>query len=109
METAEFLKMLPKEKQLYFNDLVKQTIRELNPEFTKATEQKHTELLQTTELIKMLPEEKQLYFNDLVKQMIREWDPDFTKVTDQERAELLQASEEMKNGDYVTEDEIDWD
>ena len=62
--------------------------------------------METAELIKMLPEEKQLYFNDLVKQAIREWDPNFTKVTAKEKELLEKTDEEMKNGEYISEEDF---
>lgn len=62
--------------------------------------------METAELIKMLPEEKQLYFNDLVKQAIREWDPNFTKVTAEEKELLEKTDEEMKNGEYISEEDF---
>ena len=62
--------------------------------------------METAELIKMLPEEKQLYFNDLVKQAIREWDPNFTKVTAKEKELLDKSDEEMKNGEYISEEDF---
>lgn len=34
------------------------------------------------------------------------WDPDFVKLTDEEREQLEQSDSEMKNGDYLTEEEF---
>lgn len=62
--------------------------------------------METAEFLKMLPKEKQLYFNDLVKQTIREWDPDFTKVTAKEKELLEKTDEEMKNGEYISEEDF---
>lgn len=49
---------------------------------------------------------KNILVNALVKKLVIAWDPDFTKVTPKER-ELLEKSDfEMKNGDFVSEEDF---
>lgn len=62
--------------------------------------------LQTAELLDILPDEDILMVNNLVKKLVRAWDPDFTKVTVKERALLEKSDTEMKNGDYISEEEF---
>ena len=40
------------------------------------------------------------------KKAIIAWDPDFTKVTPEEREILEKSDSEMKNGEYVTEEDF---
>ena len=62
--------------------------------------------LQTAELLDILPDEDISIVNALVKKLILAWDPDFTKLTAKER-ELLEKSDfEMKNGDFVSEEDV---
>lgn len=62
--------------------------------------------LQTAELLDILPDEDISKVNALVKKLVIAWDPDFTKVTPKER-ELLEKSDfEMKNGDFVSEEDF---
>jgi len=37
------------------------------------------------------------------------WDPDFTKLTSTEKKVLEEASLEIRNGETVSHDEINWD
>lgn len=53
----------------------------------------------------MLPEDDQIFAHEFVKKLVLAWDPDFTKVTPEEAALL----EEAEGGDFVPEEEIDWD
>lgn len=62
--------------------------------------------LQTAELLDILPEEDVSMVNDLVKKLVAAWDPDFTKLTDKERKILEKSDLDMKNGDFVTEEDI---
>lgn len=43
------------------------------------------------------------------KKLVLAWDPDYTKLTPGEAEEVARAKAEMDAGDYVTDDEIDWD
>lgn len=42
-------------------------------------------------------------------QIIIDNDPNFTKVTPQEAKELEEAEQNLKNGEIVSHDDIDWD
>lgn len=57
----------------------------------------------------MLPESDQQLAFELVKKLVLAWDPDFTKVTPQEAEALKEAELNFKNGDFVTESDINWD
>ena len=57
----------------------------------------------------MLPESDQQLAFELVKKLVLAWDPDFTKVTPQEAEALKEAELSFKNGDFVTESDINWD
>ena len=41
-----------------------------------------------------------------VSEMINEWDPNFTKVTIKEKELLDKSDEEMKNGEYISEEDF---
>lgn len=45
----------------------------------------------------------------ILRRIVLAWDPDFTKATPKEAAEIRQAEEELARGEFVSEDEIDWD
>lgn len=45
----------------------------------------------------------------LVKKLVLAWDPDYTKLTPSEAETVARAEAEMDAGEYVTDDEIDWD
>lgn len=60
-------------------------------------------------LIDMLPKSDQQLAFELVKKLVLAWDPDFTKVTPQEAEALKEAELNFKNGDFVTESDINWD
>lgn len=62
--------------------------------------------LQTAELLDILPEEDVSMVNDLVKKLVVAWDPDFTKLTTKEREILEKSDFDMKNGDFVTEEDV---
>jgi hypothetical protein len=61
--------------------------------------------MQIADMIEMLPEDEQNFAFELVKRLVLAWDPDFTKLTASEKKEL----EEAENGEYIDEDDIDWD
>ena len=59
-------------------------------------------------MLDMLPEQDQTLAYELVKKLVLAWDSDFTKVTSTERVGMAKADEEIKNGEVVGHDEIDW-
>ena len=56
-------------------------------------------------MLEMLPENEQDLACELLKRLILAWDPDYTKLTAYEK----QSLEEAENGEYIDEDDIDWD
>ena len=62
--------------------------------------------LQTAELLDILPDEDVLLVNALIKKLVVAWDPDFTKVTARERELLEKNDSEMKNGNFVSEEDF---
>ena len=64
---------------------------------------------QVANMIDMLPENDQQLAFELIKKLVHAWDPDFTKVTPQEAKELEEAEQNLKNGEVVSHDDIDWD
>jgi hypothetical protein len=62
--------------------------------------------LQTAELLDVLPDEDISIVSALVKKLVLAWDPNFTKVTPKERELLEKADEEIKNGDFVSEEDF---
>lgn len=63
----------------------------------------------TIEIMNALPLEDQELLYSMAKKLIKAWDPDFTKLTSSEADELKAIIDEMSNGEFVTEDEIEWD
>lgn len=61
------------------------------------------------DLLEALPEDKQKLAIEYIYTLVREWDPDFTKLTPREQKRIDEAREEMKNGEYVRLEDIDWD
>lgn len=64
------------------------------------------EPLRTAELLDILPDEDISIINTLVKRLVLAWDPDFTKITAREKEILEMSDTEMKNGDFVSEEEF---
>ena len=62
--------------------------------------------LQTAELLDILPDEDISKVNTLIKKLVIAWDPNFTKVTAKEKELLEKTDEEMKNGEYVSEEDF---
>ena len=62
----------------------------------------------TISMLEMLPEDDVNLVYMMVERLIKSWDPDFTKLTKKEAVELHQIISEMDNGEYVSDDEIDW-
>ncbi|MDO4492094.1 MAG: hypothetical protein Q4B85_13605 [Lachnospiraceae bacterium] len=44
--------------------------------------------------------------SDLIKKLVIMWDPDFTKVTAKEREVLEKSCSEMKNGEFIAEEDF---
>lgn len=65
-----------------------------------------TTTLQTAELLDILPDEDVAMVNALIEKLVIAWDPDFTKVTARERALLEKGESEIKNGDYISEEDV---
>ena len=61
------------------------------------------------QMVDILPEADQTLALELVKRLVIAWDPDFTKVTPTERAAMEQAVNELDAGEYVTDDQINWE
>lgn len=64
---------------------------------------------QAIDLMELLPESEQNFALEFIKKLVLAWDPDFTKLTPAERAELEAAREEIKNGETISHEAIDWD
>ena len=64
---------------------------------------------QIAQMVDVLPDTDQLLALELVKKLVLAWDPDFTKATSAEHAAMERAMKELNAGEYVTEDQIDWD
>lgn len=62
--------------------------------------------LQTAELLDILPDEDISIVNALVKKLVIAWDPNFTKVTAKAKELLDKSDEEMKNGEYISEEDF---
>ena len=61
------------------------------------------------EMLDMLPENEQNLAYELIKRLVLAWDSDYTKLTPKEAEELRQARKEYDNGEYYTDEDIDWD
>ena len=64
---------------------------------------------QIAQMVEILPDADQVLALELVKKLVLAWDPDFTKATPCEHAEMEQAVKELDAGEYVTDDQINWD
>lgn len=62
--------------------------------------------LETAELLDNLPDEDISMVNTLTKKLVIAWDPDFTKLTAKEKELLEKTDEEMKNGEYISEEDF---
>ncbi|SDB14869.1 hypothetical protein [Eubacterium oxidoreducens] len=65
-----------------------------------------TRTMEIAELLDILPDEDVSLVNALIKKLVLAWDRDFVKVTPKEQRILEQSEEEMKNGIFVTEEEM---
>jgi len=61
------------------------------------------------DLMEILPESEQNFALEFIKKLVLAWDPDFTKLTSAEKEVLEEASLEIRNGETVSHDEINWD
>lgn len=64
---------------------------------------------QAIDLMELLPEKDQNFALEFIKKLVIAWDPDFTKVTPAEKVKLEEAQREIKNGETVSHDAINWD
>lgn len=60
-------------------------------------------------LMEILPESEQNIALAFIKKLVLAWDPDFTKLTLTEKRELEDADAEIRKGETVSHEEIDWD
>ena len=60
-------------------------------------------------LMEILPESEQNFALEFIKKLVLAWDPDFTKLTLAEKNELEDADVEIRNGETVSHEEINWD
>ena len=68
-----------------------------------------TVIAHTIEIMNVLPVEDQELLYSIAKKLIRAWDPDFTKLTPLEASELKQIIKDVEDGEFVSEDKIDWE
>ncbi len=61
------------------------------------------------DLMEILPESEQNFALEFIKKLVLAWDPDFTKLTSAEKKVLEEASLEIRNGETVSHDAINWD
>lgn len=64
---------------------------------------------QVAKMVDILPEKDQTLALELVKKLVLAWDPDYTRATPAEDAAMEQAIRELETGDYLTDEDIDWD
>ncbi|MCM1100531.1 MAG: hypothetical protein NC079_02105 [Clostridium sp.] len=60
-------------------------------------------------LMEILPESEQSFALEFIKKLVLAWDPDFTKLTLTEKKELEDADIEIRTGETVSHEEINWD
>ncbi len=61
------------------------------------------------DLMEILPESEQNFALEFIKKLVLAWDSDFTKLTSAEKKALEEASLEIRNGETVPHDAINWD
>ena len=64
---------------------------------------------EAVELMEILPESEQNFALEFIKKLVLAWDPDFTKLTLSEQKELDAATKEIRSGETVSHDAINWD
>jgi len=60
-------------------------------------------------MLEMLPESELELVNEFIKRIVLAWDPDYTKLTPSERERLEEAERNIENGEYMDDEEINWD
>ncbi len=63
---------------------------------------------ESVRMLEMLPESEQRFASQLIKRLVLAWDPDYTKLTPEERRQLEEAEQRIDQGEYVTDQEIEW-
>ncbi len=64
-----------------------------------------TKTAEIAKMIDMLPDSDKELTYELIKKLVLAWYSDYTKVTEQEYKDIKDA----ENGDFVSENDIDWD
>lgn len=64
---------------------------------------------EVVELMEILPESDQKFALEFIRKLVLAWDPDYTRVTPAEAKRIEQAEEEIRRGETVSHDEINWD
>lgn len=62
----------------------------------------------TAAMLDMLPKEEQALAFEMLRRIVLAWDPDFTKLTPAEAEALTEAEAEIKRGETVSHEAIDW-
>lgn len=62
----------------------------------------------TIELLQILPESDQSLAYEIIKKLVLAWDPDYTKTTPEEARALEEAEEEIKAGETISHNAIEW-
>jgi precorrin isomerase len=62
----------------------------------------------TIELLQILPESDQGLAYEIIKKLVLAWDPDYTKTTPEEARALEEAEHDIKAGDTISHDSIEW-
>lgn len=65
-----------------------------------------TATLHAAELLNILPDEDISIVTTIIKKLILAWDPDYTKLTAAERESLERSESEIKNGEYISEEDF---
>ena len=63
---------------------------------------------ESVRMLEMLPESEQRFASQLIKRLVLAWDPDYTKLTPEERRQLEVADQRIDQGEYVTDQEMEW-
>lgn len=64
---------------------------------------------ESIKMLEMLPESEQEFASQFIRRLVLAWDPDYTKLTQKEREELEAAEQRIDSGEYVKDNEINWD
>lgn len=63
---------------------------------------------QIAEMVDILPENDQQLAFELIRKLVLAWDPDYTRLTSKEATALAEAEKNFADGEYFTDDEINW-